>query len=156
MEISTTLTGVELKTGSSGRGPWTLYLFEAPGFKCQTFDDGLGRTAQGLLQRPARIVYDVEQRGEHSNNVIKSIEAADGATATQTQSSTQSSAEQSQQTAAQSAGLSAKDEQIHRQVAAKVSASLLEYFPPEQQTTTNFWIIVDDLLHFFNTGQHQG
>lgn len=156
MEAVTQLTGVETKTGSNAKGQWTMYLFSASdGQKYQTFDKQLGPSLQQHVGgQTLRLVYDEKQNGDFVNRVATSFEVASDYVAPDPAPAAQP---QQQQAAPQSSsGLPAKDEQIHRQCAAKVSAELLQFFPPEQQTTSTFWIIVDDLVHFFNTGQHQG
>ena len=79
-----TLMGFETKTGSNDSGGWTLYLFkDAGGNKYQTFDDDLGSTAAGLINKSVEVEYEVQERdlpakGDRPattvrNNVIKSV-----------------------------------------------------------------------------------
>lgn len=49
-------------------------------------------------------------------------------------------------------GLSAKDQQIHRQTAAKVASKLLDFFPAEEQSLATFYTVADQLVSYFATG----
>jgi hypothetical protein len=156
VEVVTTFSGVETKSGDSLRGAWIMRLFADPsGVKYQTFDKGLGETGQGFVgtNQPVRVVYEVEQRGDFSNNVIKALEAAPaGLSAPPAPESTQAVAAAPAPTPT-SQGLSVKDEQIHRQTAAKVAAKLLQHFPEEERTLATFDSVVDHLVQYFNHGR---
>lgn len=149
-EIVTNLTGVEVKTGTTDKGPWSLSIFSSENGKYQTFDKALGGTAQGRIgQGPTRIVYHEETRGDFTNNIIDAIEAAPSGVTPPPQQ--QPDAGLALQQAVQV--ISEKDQQIHRQTAAKVAAELLQYFPAEERTIATFDTVCDRLVEFFNHGR---
>ena len=76
------------KTGNGQYGPWSLHQFkDAGGNKYQTFKDEIANVARGLMNTPVSVTYDVETRsytkqdgtaGQAQNNVLTSVEAANG------------------------------------------------------------------------------
>jgi len=89
MQQVVTLTGVEVKTGQGQSGPWVLKAYrDAGGNKYQTFKPELQQIADGLLNQPVSITWETQDRLDRNgqtrtNNVLTSIEAAQGAPAAQ-------------------------------------------------------------------------
>lgn len=69
-----TFTEVSKKTGSTNKGPWTMFLFSnGNGGKFQTFDYGLGTKAEARIGQPLKIEYHPEERNGFVNNVLDAI-----------------------------------------------------------------------------------
>lgn len=59
MKVTTTLTSVETRNGTSPRGPWTLSIFKTSGGQdFSTLDGGLASLASSLIGKPVEIEYE--------------------------------------------------------------------------------------------------
>lgn len=152
MEVVTTLTGYDTKSGMGQRGPWTLHLFaDSTGTKFQTFDGGLASRIGQMMHQTVRLVYDVEQRNGYPNNVIKAIELAPGVQPTQQP--------QQQTFNGAAAPQPSSDDSKRRWAASDVAAAtlqaavtLLGYLPEEQRTLQTLVAVFETLCRNVETG----
>ncbi len=149
MEAIVTLTGYETKSGTGQRGPWTVHIFSDGSSKYSTFDAGLGRTALGLLNAPARIVYEAQERG----NKLVSIEAAPaGASAPQGTTPTQSSGG-----ARQGDWSPEKELRVTRAgIAQRLGPAMFNALPADEQTFHNALLIAERLVRYAYEGYSEG
>ena len=78
-QVTTKFTGFENKSGTNDNGAWKLTKFQAEdGKKYQTFDDDIREQGKAFEEsgEEVTVVFEVQKRGQNTNNVIESLEAA--------------------------------------------------------------------------------
>ena len=74
---TTTLTGVDTKSGSNQRGAWTLSIFTAAdGGEFTTFDGGLASKASSLLNQPVTVEWEPFTKNGRESRNLKGVEVS--------------------------------------------------------------------------------
>ena len=74
MQVTATIESVEVsRTGTSGKGPWTLWHVKAGGERYSTFSSTLSIAATKLIGQSADIGYTEKQQGKYVNRDLDSV-----------------------------------------------------------------------------------
>lgn len=169
-KVLTTIVSVVPSTVNTKRGPAVKHtITTSAGAELQTFKQDIAQTAASLIGQPVEIEYDVSQNGEWTNYYpVAILPAANPALQAQMAQAALGSPLPGAQFAGQMAQntmpqatlggspplptgdyfAEPKTISIHRQVAAKVAATMVT----EQSSAAEFWANCEALVVYFNSG----
>jgi hypothetical protein len=143
-EATTTLVSEEQKSGSSQRGPWTVYKFtDAAGQKFSTFDDRLATKAREALNHAVVIEYEHNGKG---NNLTAVLPASNGQSP-----ANGSEAVRTALTSSGGAPVAPQGDAVGKTkaiIAAQIAPALFESLPADEQTFENAVQIMDRLVQY--------
>ena len=113
MQTQVTLTKHYTDSGTNDRGSWTRndFVAEDGTTRFKTFDGDVASKAKALLGVPCVVTYDLKERGQYVDNILKDIAPAPGVTQ---QDVTQAQAQTAAATTERGEREKAKQEVINR------------------------------------------
>lgn len=157
--MGTTVAEVYTRPVSTKYGDKTIWTVVTPdGTKWESWKADVGNIALGLKGQLVDLKVEIEQKGDYTNYNLIRIRPAAGPAVAEAAAVAQAAQPTGRPVSYDEYKTIDKDKEdrknlsIHRQVAAKVAAVLTT---PEDGAA-GFWVNVEAILHFFQTGEYPG